>query len=242
MRATNRRLGPRVPLRAEEIAGLRSAVADPDVGLQILTDAEALDTAGRVLGTGDRLRFFSDRLHREMMKEIRWTPEEARRTGDGIDIATLEMRDVDEAGLRLLSSWPVVRFLRSLGMGGALEDLSRRAVEAASAVALLTGAGTAPVDYFNGGRAMERMWLAATAMGLAVQPMSSLPYLFARLERGAGFEATERAALEGLRARYARLFRVGPRVGELLLFRVSRAEPPTARSLRRPVEMVLDFA
>ena len=241
-RATNRRLGARLPLRADEIAGLRAAVADPDVALQTLSDADALEEIGAILGAGDRFRFFDERLYREMMSEMRWSSEDARRSRDGIDIATLELRDVDEAGLRLISSWPVVRFLRSMGMGGALEDLSKRAVDAASAVALLTCRGTAPIDYFRGGRAMERVWLAATALGLAVQPMSSLPYLFARLGRGDGFERADRATLCALRARYRSLFDVSASTGELLLFRVSRAEPPTVRSLRRPVEVVLTFA
>jgi hypothetical protein len=128
-----------------------------------------------------------------------------------------------------------------MGMGGALEDLSRRAVEAASAVALLTVPGTKPGDYFRGGRAMERVWLAATALGLALQPLSSLPYMFARLEQGDGFEGREGAELADLRTRYARLFDVSPDTGELLLFRVARTEPPGARSVRRPVEAVLDF-
>jgi nitroreductase len=240
-RGTNRRLGPRVPLDRDEIADLRSVVDDPAVRLQVLTDPGELEEIARVLGAGDRVRFFDERLYREMMSEIRWSPEEARESGDGIDIATLDLREVDEAGLRLLSSWAVVRFLRSMGMGGALEDLSRRAVEAASAVALLTVSGTAPADYFRGGRAMERVWLAATALGLAMQPLSSLPYMFARLEGGDGFEGRARAELVDLRARYARLFEVDAATGELLLFRLARAEPPGARSLRRPVEAVLDF-
>ncbi len=240
-RATNRRLGQRVPLGREEIDDLHSAVADPEVRLQVLTDAGALEEIGQILGAGDRLRFFDERLYREMMKEMRWSPDEARESGDGVDIATLDLRDVDEAGLRLLSSWPVVRFLRSMGMGGALEDLSRRAVEAASAVALLTVPGTSPGHYFRGGRAMERVWLAATGRGLAFQPLSSLPYMFARLEQGDGFEGRERAELAELRARYGRIFDVSPDTGELLLFRVARTEPPGERSMRRPLEAVLDF-
>jgi nitroreductase len=240
-RATNRRLGRRVALGRDEVDDLRTAVDDPEVQLQMLTDSGALEEIGGILGAGDRLRFFDERLYREMMREMRWSPDEARESGDGVDIATLDLRDVDEAGLRLLSSWPVVRFLRSMGMGGALEDLSKKAVEAASAVALLTVRGTEPGDYFRGGRAMERVWLAATALGLAVQPLSSLPYMFARLEGGDGFEGRERAELADLRTRYAGLFEVSPDTGELLLFRLARAEPPGARSLRRPVEAVLDF-
>ena len=88
---------------------------------------------------------------------------------------------------------------------------------------------------------MQRVWLEATALGLAFQPLSSLPYMFARLENGDGFEGRGRAELAGLRTRYARLFDVSADTGELLLFRVARAEPPGARSERRPLEEVLDF-
>ena len=242
VRATNRRLGARRPLAQEELAKLHGALGDPAAELQVLAEPEALEEMGLVLGAGDRFRFFDERLYREMMAEMRWNPRHAEQTRDGVDIATLELGDVDEAGLRLLSSWSVVRFLRSVGIGGALEDLSRHAVEAASAMALVTYGGTSPLDYFLGGRAMQRVWLTATALGLAVQPMSSLPYLFARLERGAGFESRERDVLRGLRERYARLFRVGPQRGELLLFRLARVEAPTVRSLRRPAAAVLSFA
>jgi nitroreductase len=241
-RATNRRNGLRVPLAPEETAGLHAALGEPAAELQILTGADHLDEIGLILGAGDRFRFLCETLHREMMGEMRWSSEQARQTGDGIDIATLDLREVDEAGLRLLSSWPVVRFLRSLGMGGALEDLSKRAVDSASAVALITYAGTSPAACFMGGRAMERVWLTATALGLAVQPMSSLPYLFARLERGAGFDPRERDTLHELRERYSRVFRVGSDTAELLLFRIGKADPPTARSLRRPLEAVLSFS
>jgi nitroreductase len=241
-RATNRRLGPRRALGERDLAALREALEDPATELQALTEPSALDEMGRILGAGDRFRFFDERLYREMMAEMRWNPRQAEETRDGVDIATLELGDVDEAGLRLLSSWPAVRFLRSLGMGGALEDLSRHAVDSASALAIVTCRGTSPLDYFRGGRAVQRVWLTATSLGLAVQPMSSLPYLFARLEEGTGFEPRQRDVLRGLRERYARLFRVGAGAGELLLFRLARAEAPTVRSLRRPLEAVLSFA
>ena len=242
VRATNRRVSRRRPLAAGDVSTLESVVDDPAVRLQVLTGEGALDEIGAILGAGDRFRFFDERLYREMMSEMRWSPREAEETRDGVDVATLELGEVDEAGVRLLSSWAAVRFLRTIGAGGALEDLSRKAVAAASAVALATCEGTSPRDYFRGGRAVQRVWLAATALGLAVQPMSALPYVFARLEGGAGFEPPQRATLLALRERYARLFDVGPRRGELLLFRLARAGAPRTRSLRRPPEAVLTFA
>lgn len=90
---------------------------------------------------------------------------------------------------------------------------------------------------------MQRVWLKATALGLAFQPMAPLTYLFARLELGGGegLSAGEIAALRDLRGRFAAVLPDAAHRGEPMLFRLSRAPPPTARALRRPVTDVLEL-
>ena len=105
--------------------------------------------------------------------------------------------------------------------------------------------GTGPVSYFRGGRALQSLWLAATAAGLALQPMTAILYLFARLERGGGEGLTdeERDDLVALRQRFTRIFKTAPgERAELMLFRLAVAGPPTARSLRRRLDDILTFA
>jgi hypothetical protein len=72
--------------------------------------------------------------------------------------------------------------------------------------------------------------------------MAPLTYLFARLELGGGegLSAAEAAALRELRGRFGAVFPDAAGRGEPMLFRLSRAPPPTARALRRPVTDVLD--
>lgn len=144
----------------------------------------------------------------------------------------------------LLRQWRVMECLAEIGGGRALEDLSRTAVESASAVGLLTVPGTSRESYLRGGRAMQRMWLTATAGGIAVHPITTLPYLFARLQRGAGqgLDAHECAELRQLRARYRTLFDTSADHAEVLLFRLARAGAPSARSLRRPLHEVFQLA
>jgi hypothetical protein len=115
---------------------------------------------------------------------------------------------------------------------------------ASSAIGLLTTNGLSRSDYFRGGRALQRMWLEATRHGLALQPWTGLPYLFARVERGggAGLDAAEVAQLRELRTRYRAVFDLNHADAEVLLFRCGYAEAPTARSLRRPLATVLRFA
>jgi hypothetical protein len=98
-----------------------------------------------------------------------------------------------------------------------------------------------PIDYFTAGRSLQRMWLTATERNLAVHPMTTLPYFFARLLRAGGEAFDERTIeeLRQIRPRYEQLFRLTPSTAEVLLFRIGFAEESTNRSRRRPIDDVL---
>ncbi|MER5931742.1 Rv1355c family protein [Streptomyces sp. NPDC002054] len=242
-RATNRRRGPARPLDESHRQALMRCAAGNGARLHLVTDRAELDETGRILGVADRLRMLSPRLHREMMGELRWTPEEVRTTRDGIDLATLEADDTDLAGLSLARHRAHLDFVRDMGGGRAFEEGARSSVAASSAIGCLTIPGTGSRAHFDGGRALQRLWLTATSLGLGFQPVTVLLYLLARVERGAGagLDAAETATLHTLRKRLSALVPRHPDETELLLFRLSYAPPPTARALRRGVDSVLRF-
>lgn len=243
-RCTNRRLGARTPFGDERAEALRRTAARAGGRLQLLRRPPALEAIGAVIAEGDRLRLMHEAMHREMMHEIRWTAEEAERTRDGLDVATLELTPTDLAGMRLVSSWKIMATARRIGAGQGLERPSRKAIAAASAVGLLTFPGHDAASWVEGGRAVQRVWLEATRLGLAFQPMTALTYLFARLERGGGegLSAEEQGELKALRARFLELYEVSADDAELMLFRLAHADPPSARSLRRDVDAVFTVA
>ncbi len=237
-RATNRRLGPRWPLEDAARGALVDAAEQASATLHVLTDPVALTAIAGVLGAMERVRFLCETLHRELISELRFSKEEADRSGDGLDLATLEMTPSDRAALRVLRQWRVASVLRQIGGGSFLEQSSREAVASASAVCLLTRPGADLPSYFLGGRAVERVWLTATSLGLFLQPMSASIYLFARLEHGGeGFSPEEQAAIGRERRAFLELFPVPAGHGEMLLFRVARTDPPSARSARRPLDL-----
>jgi hypothetical protein len=240
-RATNRKLSARVPLAPGEREALQRVAAEvPGAALHFLEDAERLAEMGEVLGRCDRLRLLSKTMHGEMMSEIRWSSDEARRTRDGLDVATLELSATDLTALRVMSSWPAMEFVGRFGAGSALERPARKAMAAASAVGLVLVGGWSREAFFAGGRAMQRVWLQATALGLAFQPMAPLTYLLARLDSGGeGLSPQEVSALRELRLRLDAVLPEAAGRGQPMLFRIARAPAPTARALRRRVEDVL---
>jgi nitroreductase len=242
-RTTNRRLGTRHALESKEVAALLATAAAAGVQLRLLQEPDELSEIGSVVARGERLRLLNQRMHDEMMSEVRWSEREVVTTRDGLDTRTLELTPTDLAGLRMVSNWTLMSLIGKLRAGRGLEQPSRKAVAAASAVGLLTCAGSSATDYFLGGRAMQRVWLQATALGFAFQPMTALLYLFARMERATEqvFSTRELQELEELRRDLLRLFPSGPGAAQLMLFRLARAEPPSARSLRRNVDDVLSI-
>ena len=241
LRCTNRRLGSRKMMQVEHIAVLTEEANRAKAALEIITDPALLDEIAQIIGHGDRIRLLSESMHREMMSELRWTPQEAAATRDGIDVSTLELSDAGIEVLKLLSRWPTMQRLRHVAGGKGLEGPSRDAISSASAFALLRVRSNGWSSRFEGGRALQRVWLRATSLGLSIQPMSVLVYLFDRIEDGdtKDFDNVTLAGLRGLRERYRRLFPIQPKSEDLLLFRIGHLDPPSARSIRLEVDAII---
>lgn len=240
-RLTNRKPGIRTKLSEFDRTALKAAAEHRGASLTLIDDSSRLDAIADFLGPGDRLRFGSHDMHSELINEIRWTPREVEATRDGLDLATLELSPVDLAGLRLATSLGAMELVSKLGGGRALEKPTRKSIAGASAVGLVSiPQGNTPRAMFEGGRALQRVWLTATARGYSFQPMTALVCLFWRLlDGGLGLSRGQVKELKHLRGRYLETVAVPPGHGEVMLFRLTRADAPTAHSLRRPVSDLL---
>jgi len=241
-RHTNRRLGSSRPLPEGTLGSLTTA-ARSIAGAQVqwLTGAAEIAQIGQLMGAIDRLRILDPGGHQEMFAELRWSAEEAQSTGDGIEVDSLELCPSDRAGLELARDREPVELLRQWGGGHRFETLARKAARGSAAIGLITVPNARPVDYFLGGRAVQRLWLTATQRRLGVQPMTALAYFFARLLRGGGvgFHADMISELKRLRPIYEKLFAVTKEMGEVLLFRIATDATTAKGSERRPLDDVL---
>ncbi len=241
-RMTNRQPGRQTSLLDDQVAALRAAASAHGGQLHLCSDKARLGELAEILGMGDAIRMFSANLHAEMMSELRWNPHETETTRDGIDLATLELSGAQRSMIRLMRRFGVARVMGKLGAGKAFIAGNRELLAASSAFAVLTIPGHALADYLQGGRAMERVWLTATSLGLAFQPLAALAYLLMRVRffAGQGLPPELAQTLQDLLARMDRVFpEIDPTHGHVLYFRLANAEPASMRSLRRPVEAVL---
>lgn len=240
-RTTNRRKGTPGALASDDAQALVDAAGAFGARVEMLGDPAAIAEVSAIVGECDRLRLLCKPLHAEMMAEIRWTTSDAHRTGNGLGLDTLELTNAQIAVFRLLARRDVPDMLRSLDAGRRLTQLSADTVRASSAVALLATSTHHPADVLRAGQAFQRLWLAATARDIALQPLGATVALFRmrRSEARSAFSASELERLDELEERFHRCFRAIDAGLGVMLFRVSRAAPPSARSTRLPLGAVL---
>ncbi len=235
-RHTNRRRVAGAPIAPEHLDELARVVAASEgLTLSFASQRAAIAEVAEVAGRADRIRMLHQVGHRDLVRELRWTAAEAEKERDGIDLRTLDLSAAEHAGLRMLRSPRVAELLRTWKRGHGLERLTRKALLAASAVGLITSAGDSIQARFAAGRALERVWLTATRLGLSLQPHTASIFLFARALGGgeSDFDGETMGGLLGLQARLRGAFRTGG--SELFLFRLFPGCEPLARALRRPI-------
>jgi hypothetical protein len=240
-RGTNRTLGKRTEIADQKYSELSNIVSTVEgAQLKIFSSDSELDSFKSVLGEIDKLFMTNQTGHAHFTKEIRWSQKEAEETRDGVDINTIDLTPTERAGLILARNWNVTKHIKKWKLGNEFGKLSQKAVDAASCLGMITMPSRSPINYINGGRAVERLWLAATAKGIALQPMSISTFLFARIDDD-NFEGIEeiRDGIVGEYNKVRQLADLQENEKDVFFFRLSLAPKPDVLALRRKLEDVL---
>ncbi|XZF13420.1 Rv1355c family protein [Chitinophagaceae bacterium MMS25-I14] len=242
-RHTNRTIIPRQEPDMQVLQEIRNITETvPGAELRWLTDIEDIKKIGGIIGACDRMRILNPRGHADFVqREMRWTVQDAEERRDGIDVRTLGLSPGQMTALSVIKETDVIDVLRDVKGGGLFEMATRMSVGTAAAIGLITMPGNGMNDYLAGGRAMERMWLAAEAMGWAIHPVISPVYLFSRITLGDGESLSDEeiTTLHKLRKEFLALCNTEAR-GEMFLFKLFKAEKrPEILSMRRLVDNVL---
>jgi molybdopterin/thiamine biosynthesis adenylyltransferase/nitroreductase len=229
-RGTNRKASSDRPLEDASARALRLAA---DVTL--LTERAAVAEVAELVAEADRIRLLTEPMLHDLEAELRWTRDEVERTRDGIDVDSLELKAGERASLRLLLRAPALRLVAAEGGGQRFRTTAIARFGRAPALAVLTLPGRSRL--LDGGRALERFWLTAAAHGLALEPATTLLFLFGLVARHGGgcLRRSDAATVTRLRRRFDAV--VGTAGEPFFLCRLGYADPPSARSLRRRVPL-----
>ena len=232
-RCTNRRFfrGPKMP--AEEQRAFDAELVNlPRVRLIWLDDSGPRHRALRLIRIAEAERFSNRCLHQDLFASIRFDLDWQTTASEGLAPGSLEVEWLLRNAFRSLRHWSVMRALK---LAGAHWLLSLRAAELPSRFSPHLGllATTSDLEHgtFEIGRALERIWLRATALGLAFQPLAASTLL--------ALDGYEEVTQE-VRVTLAEGWRkIAPGCLPLMVFRAGRSRPPRVRSGRLELERYL---
>jgi hypothetical protein len=230
----------RKPYRRHAVADdslhqLEASIADSaHLQLHWLADRPRIRKLAWLVADADRIRFEYEPFHAELYRQLRFTPQEAETTRDGLDVRCLELPLGGAAMLSWLRHWPRMRRLNRLGLSRLMSFASALQVWRTGTMGLLTTADASHLGYLQAGRALQRVWLKATRLALAFHPLGSVPIFLSHRQRGAAnaLPPRHRHTVEGLAQRFDSLFPQAAGQGLVVLFRLGEAATASVRSLR----------
>ncbi len=239
-RCCNRHHGVPEALDLDVVEAMTRAASLEGATLHLVTDQERMAGCADVLAATERVRFLTRQLREATVREMRFPGDDVR---TGIDVSTLELSSFETASLSLMRRGDVMELLERWDAGHALGDYLKLAVRSSSALAVISMASSSPASYVKGGMALERVWIEAQSGGLAVHAVGPA-FLYAVKE--ADYEALcgPRWApeLRNLADRFRSVVGIGSSTAMALVLRLSHAPAPTRRSLRLPLDALLEVA
>jgi len=243
LRCSNRNGGNKEKITPSIIDNLTSLQhSTPGAIIKIIDDRIKLKELNEVIKTCERIRFLHPELHADFFeKEIRWNNQSVESSKDGMDIRTLELSATDQAGMRVAKEVEAITLLNKWKKGKGFEKISGKNLEAASAIGFIALPKHSASSYLQGGRLVERLWLSATKYQLSLQPLMAPILMFLKLKHNDLVGLPEHLLIElrDAREKYLKLLNIDENIAEIFLFRLAFAEPPSARSLRLPLEKLL---
>ncbi|MCR6638730.1 MAG: Rv1355c family protein [Sporocytophaga sp.] len=243
-RNTNRSLKNTGKITSEDIKELIKVVESiPGASLQMISEEEKLKKLGILMGVADRLRVTNPKGHAEFVSEIRWSKEESEEKMDGIPVSAIDFTPTELIGYRLAKDWKVVENLIKWNKGKGFEKLSRKMSNASSAFGLITMPTISKQDYFNGGRALQRLWLHAASRNISIQPNTALIFLFSQMfGQNKTLNKDLLSDLNLIRPDFESLFNLNnAQCSEIFLFRIFKTDRTFEISKRKPIDSVLYF-
>jgi molybdopterin/thiamine biosynthesis adenylyltransferase len=239
-RVTNRRRphpGKR-PIDQATLHDLDGAAGAEGVTLRLITDEDVLSSLATQIAEADQLRFLLPEVHGAMMEELSWPGRDPLTSG--LDVRTLEMDLATLSSFAVMARPDVMGELSSWKAGAALASNTYKAISASSALAILSVTRDGPRGYLKGGQGLERLWLEATKAALCVQPTVPL-FLYADSEEDLLSLGGSRHVddLGRRQKRFLDEIDIADTEVPIMVMRLFYADPPSVRSIKHPLSIVL---
>ena len=243
-RVTNRKLGERTPIKPTTLNTLKSrAESIPGANLRILTEPDQLDQIGQIFSQVELARITDLHGHKDFMEEIRWSEKEEKASGNGVNVWSFDIDNKDFAGLNACKQRSALETIRTWEKGSKFINLFKKSIDSAGAIGLLTMPTNSNENLFNCGKALQRVWLTATAESIAFQPISPVTFMFycLSLEQQNLVDKETYELLKQIKPKFDKLFNLQENEESIFMFRLAKTDKEAVKSYREEPETLLTF-
>lgn len=239
-RHTNRGVSYLKTVPQEIIANLKQVIGEyPGLSFHYYDQAQVLNEIGPVLAEAEMMVITNERGHADVLqKEIRWTAEEAERTGTGIDLRLLNLTTAQRTGLKVAKDFRVMKMIKSIGGGSAIKSLTIDQVKHSAGIGVLCLDRFDENSFVKAGMAMEQFWIEANKNGIGLHPIVQYLFLNLKYMGGEGLETEDIQHFEKMKTQFLRILPELEFKTPFFLFRFTDAEKPTINSYRKKLEEI----
>jgi len=145
------------------------------VGMKWIEKGSEQKAIQEIVYLSDRVLFEEKRLHQGLFKFIHMGDELFPR--DGMNLGVLELSWVQKKVFPFFSQWKYQNLMNKIMISRAMAFNSVQLLKNTPVYGVLTLKDRSPQGYVEAGRKMERFWIMANSLGLAVQPMAGFVFL-----------------------------------------------------------------
>ncbi len=235
LRSTNRKPYEEKLLTEQQVKELINVTREiRDGEIKFVIDRQKIGELAEAASVNEKVMFSNRYLHNFFFTHINWTENEEQEKRMGFYIKTLEMPPSAEKAMKLFRYWSIMKFLSTLGLPKKIAQENAKGYRASAAMGAILISGDKPIDYVVAGRLMQRLWLTATKMGLSIQPLTGVLFLWKKASGGSGeFSSIHVKALKDAYNKIMEVFDVSNKT-VAMMFRIGYGGKPSARSMKLP--------
>ncbi|PCJ61869.1 MAG: hypothetical protein COA79_06125 [Planctomycetota bacterium] len=152
----------------------------PNVKFHKVEGQQNLKQLRKILEVFGEVRTETKTVHETLHHNIHYTYEEAKKKKSGFPLDNLEAGLAGNMMLKFTRKWSTQKFLNKFGFSKVIAKKTEEGISKSSACFLLSIPDFSDKSYIDGGRALERVWLKLTDLGISMQPMTTVNFFLYR--------------------------------------------------------------
>lgn len=240
-RVSNRKPYKKIKLTDSEVASLKESIIFKGVHLKLFDSNSEMKKLAEAGGGNEEVMLQNKFLHNFFFSHINWTKEEDHKKKVGFYIKTLELPAPIEFMFKIIKNWEVVKFFNKIGFAKMVGKQNAKLYAEAAAIGVIAIDNENRESYVNAGRALERIWLTATAYNLSMQPLTGLLFMHLRIRNGDSDKFSKKE-VDLIKYHYDQVKKCfSEDKNMVMMFRIGKSSTPTAQAVRFDINDVVKY-